>query len=245
MLTQKEIIATLAKVGAVITDSHIVYTSGKHGSAYVNKDAIYLHTQATSDLCNTLMERIAKIRPVNDMPLIPQVVAAPAVGGVILSQWMAYHFSGYWSDNWLDIPALYAERKERSFSRAALNEDGITLQDGEELVIKEAEFTFRRDQAKHVRDKRVLVVEDILNTGGSAARTIEAVRNAGGDVVAVGALCNRGGITAEQLGVPYLVSLLDVTMDAWPEAECPLCAKGVPINTSVGHGAQFLARQQK
>lgn len=219
-LNQEGILELLARVGAVITDSHIVYTSGKHGSAYVNKDAIYPHTKETSNLCHTLMGRIAELRPINDVPLIPQAVVAPAVGGVILSQWTAYHFSGYWSDCWMDIPALYADKV------------------GEEFVVK-------RGYEKIVSGKRVLVVEDILNTGGSVVKTIEAVHNAGGEVVAVGALCNRGGVTAEQLGVPYLISLLNITMDAWPEAECPLCIKNIPINTSVGHGAQFLARQRK
>lgn len=215
-----EILEILAKVGAVIMNSHIVYTSGKHGSAYVNKDAIYPHTKETSDLCHTLMNRIAELHPINYVSLIPQAVVAPAVGGVILSQWIAYHFSSFWPGVWLDIPALYADKV------------------GEEFVIK-------RGYEKIVYGKRVLVVEDIINTGGSVVKTIQAVRNVGGEVIAVGALCNRGGVTTEQLGVPYLVSLLDVKMDAWPEAECPLCVQGVPINTSVGHGARFLARTGK
>jgi orotate phosphoribosyltransferase len=239
---QEEILAILAQVGAVITNSHVVYTSGKHGSAYVNKDAIYPHTREISDLCATLARRISYIKEVNDIPFIPEAVVAPAVGGVTLTQRVAEHFSGYGEGKWLDIPALYAERKERNINAAVLASLGRLLADGEELVVKEAGFVLKRDQAKYVRDKRVLVVEDVINTGGSVVKTIEAVRIAGGNVFAVGALCNRGGVTAKQLGVPHLVSLLDVMMDAWSEAECPLCAKRVPINTSVGHGAQFLAR---
>jgi len=209
--SQEEILEILARVGAVITNSHIVYTSGKHGSAYVNKDAIYPHTRETSDLCQTLA---------NLIPLAPQAVVAPAVGGVILSQWVAYHFSSFWPGVWLDIPALYADKV------------------GEEFVIK-------RGYEKIVSGKRVLVVEDVINTGGSVVKTIQAVRNVGGEVITVGALCNRGGVTADGLGVPYLFSLLNVTMDAWLEAECPLCVQGIPINTSVGHGVQFIARVGK
>lgn len=140
MLRQEEILPLLARVGAVITDSHIVYTSGRHGSAYVNKDAIYPHTRETSDLCYTLMERIVEIRPINDVPLIPQAVVAPAVSAVVLSQWVAYHFSGYYSDGWMDIPALYADKV------------------GEKFVV-------RRGYEDIVAGKQVLVVEDILNTG--------------------------------------------------------------------------------
>ncbi len=218
-LTTDKITHLLANLGVVITNSHIVYTSGKHGSAYVNKDAIYPHTRETSELCFALADRITDIKVVNDVPLIPKAVVAPAVGGVILSQWTAHHLSGYCSDRWMGIPALYADK----------------VGDG---------FVIKRGYEKIVAGKKTLVVEDILNTGGSALKTVEAVRKAGGDVVAVGALCNRGGVTAEELGVPHLVTLLDVKMDAWDAAECPLCAQGVPINTSVGHGAEFLARKK-
>ncbi len=40
-MNEQEVLQVLGKVGAVIADSHIVYTSGKHGTAYVNKDAVY------------------------------------------------------------------------------------------------------------------------------------------------------------------------------------------------------------
>ena len=40
-------------------------------------------------------------------------------------------------------------------------------------------------------------------------------------------------------------ALVDVKLDSWAEEECPLCAEGVPINTEVGKGREFLARQQK
>ncbi len=228
---ETEISEMLARVGAVIKDGHIVYASGKHGSAYVNKDAIYPHTRETSDLCYTLTRCIAdKVRPVNDIPFVPQAVIAPAVGGVILSQWTAYHFSGFYRDCWIDIPALYADK----VVKRTVGPIGTG-------VHEEEYFELKRGYDKIVSGKRVLVVEDVLNTGGSVVKTIQAVRNAGGEVVVVGALCNRGGVTAKELGVPYLVSLLHVKIDAWSETECPLCAKGVPINTSVGHGSQFLS----
>ena len=48
--------AILAESGAVIRDSHIVYTSGRHGSAYVNKDAVYPHTERVRELCALLAD---------------------------------------------------------------------------------------------------------------------------------------------------------------------------------------------
>jgi orotate phosphoribosyltransferase len=88
----------------------------------------------------------------------------------------------------------------------------------------------------------VLVVEDILTTGGSARLVVEAVAAAGGTVVGVGALCNRGGVSAQQIGAPVLFSLSTVPMESFAAEECPLCAAGVPVNTRVGKGAAFVAR---
>src|SRR3989338_6261382 len=79
------VVDILKKVGAVITDSHFVYTSGKHGSVYVNKDAVYPHTAETSKIGELFAEKF------KDMNI--DIVAAPALGGIILSQWVAYHLS--------------------------------------------------------------------------------------------------------------------------------------------------------
>ncbi len=91
--------------------------------------------------------------------------------------------------------------------------------------------------------KKVLVVEDILTTGGSVKKVVEATRAIGSTVIGVGALCNRGGVTAKELGeVPQLFALINVQLDAWDEKACPLCAKKIPINTEVGKGQEFLAK---
>lgn len=265
-LTNQDIKRLLEDAKAIIAGSHVVYTSDKHGTAYVNKDALYRHTLVTADLCYTLADRVKEALIGAHMPPIPEAVVAPAVGGVVLSQWTAFHLSRLTQTSFADIPALYAERVEETLiapdrkivigagSSDEGDESGLSavsnagriiraLNKGESLVIKREQFTLKRGQAASVAGKTVLVVEDVLNTGGSAARTVEAVRSAGGDVVAVAALCNRGGVTAADLDVPLLVSLLDVTMDAWDEPECPMCKSGVPVNTDVGHGKQYLARK--
>ncbi|MEO0141667.1 MAG: phosphoribosyltransferase family protein [candidate division WOR-3 bacterium] len=83
---------------------------------------------------------------------------------------------------------------------------------------------FRRDFP--IRGKRVLVVDDVMTTGGSVSDTIEAVRKEGGVVVGVGLLVDRSG--GKDLGVPVL-SALRLDMTAWRPEECPLCRDGVPI----------------
>ena len=189
----------LAQTGAVITGSHVVYTSGRHGSAYVNKDAVYPHTAHVSELCRLLADAAASLRP--------EVVCGPALGGIILSQWTAHH---------LGALAVYAEKTP---------EGGLAL---------------RRGYDRLVAGRRVLVVEDIITTGGSVKQAVAAVRAASGEVVMAAALCNRGGVTAAELGVPALASLVTLSLDSWDASACRLCGEHVPINTDVGKGREFL-----
>ena len=100
-MTAQETSELLARIGAVITGSHIVYTSGRHGTAYVNKDAIYPHTRETSRLCRAIAE--------NFRGDAVEVVLGPAVGGTILSQWVAHHLSEITGR---EVLAVYADKGE-------------------------------------------------------------------------------------------------------------------------------------
>ncbi len=109
-------------------------------------------------------------------------------------------------------------------------------------------FVFQRGYDREIRSKRVLVVEDILTTGGSARRMVEAVHAAGGRVVGLMALWNRGGVRAADVGLDDITPftcLLQLPLDQWPADQCPLCLQGVPVNTDVGHGARFLESRSR
>lgn len=149
------------------------------------------------------------------------VVVAPAVGGIPLSQWTTYHLiqmTGY------DVLAAYVEKSDDP----------------------DHPFKFTRGYGELIKGRRVLVVEDVLTTGASAAATVKAVTEAGGTVVGVGAICNRGGVTAEKLGVGNLFSLVELELKTYTREECPFCQPGEhhrEINTTVGHGKAFLEEQ--
>jgi orotate phosphoribosyltransferase len=76
-------------------------------------------------------------------------------------------------------------------------------------------------------DERVLVVDDIMTTGGSVQETIDAVRSAGALVVGAAVLVDRSG-GAAHLDVP-LHALWTVDIPTFAPADCPLCAAGVPL----------------
>ncbi|HEV8535575.1 MAG TPA: orotate phosphoribosyltransferase [Candidatus Limnocylindria bacterium] len=102
----------------------------------------------------------------------------------------------------LGARAIYAERSEAASGREFRR--GFAIESGE----------------------RVLVVDDIITTGGSLRETIAAVTSAGGTVVAAAVLVDRSGDSA-RLDVP-LHALWHLQIPAYAPAECPLCAKGVP-----------------
>lgn len=73
--------------------------------------------------------------------------------------------------------------------------------------------------------QRVLIVEDVVTTGGSVREVMELVRRAGGVVAGVGSIVDRTGGKID-FGVPFrAVYVADVTF--WEADECPLCKEGV------------------
>lgn len=75
---------------------------------------------------------------------------------------------------------------------------------------------------------RVLIVEDVITTGGSTREVIAAVEGQGGTVVGVGAIVNRSGKENPFAPLPF-TALLELEVPTYPPEVCPLCAGGVPL----------------
>jgi orotate phosphoribosyltransferase len=74
---------------------------------------------------------------------------------------------------------------------------------------------------------RVLVVEDVMTTGGSTRETIEVARAAGGRVVGTASIVDRSGGSI-RFDVPF-TALLDIALPTYDPEKCPLCARGLPV----------------
>lgn len=208
----------LRDAGAVITGDHFVYITGEHGDGWIDKDALFPDTARTNELCAMLATALAGSAA--------ELVCGPATGGLIVSQWTAHH---------LGVPSLFAEHgKDQGYDpAAALAADGPLR----------PPFVLRRGYELAVAGRRVAVVDDVVNTGESIRETVEAVREAGGEVVVVGALCTRGNAGPDDLGCETVATLCEISIPSWPAAECKLCEEGVPVNTRYAHGADFVAAQ--
>lgn len=72
--------------------------------------------------------------------------------------------------------------------------------------------------------QKVLVVEDVVTTGGSVKEVIEVVKASGAEVVGVGVLVDRSGGNVD-FGVP-MKAALSMEIESWLADDCPLCKEG-------------------
>jgi orotate phosphoribosyltransferase len=103
----------------------------------------------------------------------------------------------------LGVRGIFAEKVEGSTARAFRR--GFIISPGE----------------------RVLLVDDILTTGGSIQETITPIKQAGGTLVGIGVLVDRS-TKALDFGVPLFSCVRSETVAYKPE-DCPLCQAGVPL----------------
>jgi orotate phosphoribosyltransferase len=139
-----------------------------------------------------------------DAERLGQAIASPVRQlrpTVVLSPALGGVVIGHEVGRALGVRALFAERQ-----------DGV--------------LTLRRGFMLSETD-RVLVVEDVLTTGGSTRETMQVATAAGGRVVGVASIVDRSGGSAA-FDVPYH-SLLAVDLPTYQPEACPLCAKGQPV----------------
>ena len=239
-MSEKDVLRLLDEFKAVMS-GHFVYVSTKHGPLYINKDALYPHVNAAiSRICKEMASRFLDV----DI----DVVIGPEKGGIILATWVAYWLTQMKEE---EVLAVYAERDEQSVFKpkeattiSLPGASNIEVKAGEELILRHTGFVIKRGQDQLIKGRKVLVVEDIVNMGETVKKVVALEEPYQFQVVGVAAICNRGGVTMEDLDVRRFRSLVNVTFEAHAEADCPQCAKGEPVSTNVGKGQAFLDRKK-
>ncbi len=182
-MSDEDVLDALERAGAVLA-GHFVLTSGRHSDRYVQCSRVLEDTALTTRLAQEIAARVSERIGESRFDL----VAAPAVGGIIL---------GFAVAQALGVNFIFSER-----------EQGV--------------MTFRRSFCVPP-GARVLLVEDVVTTGGSVAEVIDLVERAGGRVPLVVSLIDRGGPKAFDV---ELLPLLKLEVESWNAQECGLCASG-------------------
>ena len=183
-MSESEVLQGFRDAGAIL-GGHFVLTSGRHSDTYVQCSRVLEDPRLTTDLARQMAERFVG-RGVD-------VVAAPAVGGIVI---------GFAVAQALGTRFVFAERVH-------------------------GRMAFRRSFAVP-EGSSVLVVEDVVTTGGSVAEVIDLVEAGGASVVGVTSLIDRGGPKA--FDAP-LSALLRLPVESWDPSDCELCAAGEPTDS--------------
>jgi orotate phosphoribosyltransferase len=212
----------LFRASGALREGHFQLKSGRHGDAYVEKFAVLADPAATSELVGYWVARLrAEAGDAEDRRAPVDLVAGPTTGGIILA---------FETARQLGTLGIFAEEvsdggggTRREFRR------GFSILPGE----------------------RVLLVDDILTTGGSLLAMIPAVEALGGEIVGCVVLVDRSGgretLTSPTTGRTYpLRALWQLDLPTYEpgEATCPRCAAGDPLKVpgSTGTFAAAAAR---
>lgn len=183
----------------LMLDGHFDYGNGYHGPVYLNPHRLFRHPSTIWRFAQDLIDLMP-----SDLIQQTEVVAGPVTGGALLAH---------------TIAGLLDSRRSLTHppcSFAPFNYDPA------------GGFTLREFYRRELRGKRVLLADDVRNTGETFARCAALVRQSGGTVLATVEIYDRGESVVD-VGVPN-IALAEYKAPENHRAEsCPLCRAGVPI----------------
>ena len=192
-------LADLQQLDVLMLDGHFDYGNGYHGRVYLNPHQLFRHPSTIWRFAQDVIDLMP-----SDLLDRTEVVAGPVTGGALLAH---------------TIAGLLDSRRSLTHppcSFAPFNYDatrGLTL---------------RAFYHRELNGKRVLLADDVRNTGETFARCASLVREAGGIVVATVEIYDRGEAIVD-LGVPNIALAEYQAPENYKAEDCPLCRSGRPI----------------
>ena len=174
------------KAAGALLEGHFKLSSGLHSSRYL-QCALYLAEPERAAAAGRQLA--ARLKGCS-----PQLVVAPALGGVIVGHEVARA---------LGVPFFFTERTAEGCMELRR---GFAISPG----------------------TRVLVVEDVITTGGSTREVMNVIEAGGGVVVGVGSMVHRSADENPFDPLPFK-ALLRVEVANHPRESCPLCQAGAPL----------------
>jgi orotate phosphoribosyltransferase len=195
---RRQALDNLKQFHVLMLDGHFDYGNGFHGRLYLNAHQLFQHPSTIWRFAQDLID----ILP-GTVAKETEVVAGPVMGGALLAHTIAGLLDG-----------------RRSLSHPPCSFAPFTGDNGE--------LTLRSFYAGVMRGKRVLLADDVRNTGKTLERCKALVEEAGGTVIATVEIYDRLE-SMKDLGVPNIALAEYKAPDNFPVEACPMCRAGDPI----------------
>ena len=180
-------------------NGHFDYGNGFHGPVYLNPHRIFRHPSLIWRLSQDLIEILPE-----EIVAATDVVSGPVMGGALLAHTVA---------GLMDARRALT-RAPTSFAPLSPDSDG--------------RLSLRSFYRTVVSGKRVLLADDVRNTGETFARAKAAIEEAGGTVIGTVEICDRLEALVD-VGVPNFALTEYRAPENHPVGNCPLCQSGVPV----------------
>jgi orotate phosphoribosyltransferase len=190
----------LQRYEVLMLDGHFDFGNGYHGRVYLNPHQLFRQPSTIWRFTQDLID----VLPGSILDAT-EVVAGPVTGGALLAH---------------TIAGLLDSRRSLTHPPCSFAPFGSRNQD----------FVLRDFYAHHISGKRVLLADDVRNTGKTFARCAELVRKAGGAVLATVEIYDRLEAIVDA-GVPNIALAEYKAPENFPVADCPMCKAGEPVST--------------
>jgi len=189
----------LQRSEVLMMDGHFDYGNGYHGRVYLNAHQLFRHPSTIWRFAQDLIDLLP-----GELVERTEVVAGPVTGGALLAH---------------TIAGLLDSRRSLTHPPCSFAPFNYDPSGG---------FALRPFYRRELKGKRVLLADDVRNTGDTFARCEKLVTDAGGSVVATVEIYDRLEAIRD-LGVPN-VALADFQVpENFKASDCPLCNAGTPI----------------
>ena len=196
---REKALGELQKHHVLMRDGHFDFGNGYHGRVYLNPHQLFCQPSIIWRFAQDLIDLLpAELLGQTD------VVAGPATGGALLAHTVAGLLDSRRALS--RPPTLFAP-----FRPDGSGSHGLTP-----------------FYAQQIKGRRVLLVDDVRNTGQTLVRCAEVVRGAGGSVVATAQIYDRMEAVFDA-GVPNVALAEYKAPENHEASSCPLCRDGVPI----------------
>jgi orotate phosphoribosyltransferase len=194
-------LATLREYEVLMVDGHFDYGNGYHGRVYLNPHRIFRRPSLIWRLAQDLIEVLP-----DSLASATEVVAGPVLGGALLAHTVAGLLDG---------------RRELSHPPASFAPLSVDSDGG---------LTLRSFYRRVVSGRRVLLADDVRNTGKTFERGKALVEQAGGTVIGTIVICDRLEAIVD-LGVPNIALTEYKAPENFPADRCPMCREGLAVTT--------------